>query len=461
MKKKFVFVLMIAFAFFTLAFKTANANADSVKVLPSGTYTLNVGYYKDEATTTASSMDNMWGTSVQLVVDSSNEAKLIFSQVSGMSIMTGANFDGHSLVEKSEGNTGTWTASLTSQEALDLVNGDVYLADVSYSSGGYNGNPSFYVKINSGVPDAVIKTISDADSSSSSSASSSSSSASSSGASSSNATSTSSSSASSSSAPSSNATSTSSSSSAASSSSVSSSNASSISSSAASTNSVETATVEYHQVDGNGNDLNVLSMIQEDGIWDTTIKIQKNADGTATVTITQGKMMDYMTTVKFDGVEMTKNVASADATSGTWTAVLSKEKAADLTAGNKILLDMTYTVPNMFTHNVQALAVIKSITGGTSVETDNDGKAATTGGNGDIEDVVAPAKAVSTDPSDSSSSTDGSVNLSADSSVKSSGTTLPQTGESNYSYASILGVLALITAVGLGGTLLSIRRFSK
>lgn len=452
MKKKFIFLVMLTFAFFTLAFKTARINADSVKVLPTGTYTLNVGYYKDEATTSTSSMDNMWGTSVQLVVDSSNEAKLIFSQVSGMSIMTAANFDGYSLVEKSEGNTGTWTASLSSQEALTLVNGGVYLADVSYSSGGYNGNPSFYVKINSGVPDAITKTTSDADSSSSSSASSSSSSASSSSTSSSNATSTSSSAASSSSTPSSNATSTSSSN-------VSSSNASSISSSADSTSSVETATVEYHQVDGNGNDLNVLSMIQEDGIWNTAIKIQKNTDGTATVTITQGKMMNYMTTVKFDGVEMTKNVASADAVSGTWTAVLSKEKAANLTVGNKILLDMTYTVPNMFTHNVQALAVIKSINEvGSGKESGSNG---TTTTDKKITDVVAPAQAVSTDPRNSSSSSDSSVSLSADSSVKSSEMTLPQTGESNYSYASILGVLALITAVGLGGTLLSIRRSGK
>ncbi|MBZ2405687.1 LPXTG cell wall anchor domain-containing protein [Liquorilactobacillus hordei] len=76
-------------------------------------------------------------------------------------------------------------------------------------------------------------------------------------------------------------------------------------------------------------------------------------------------------------------------------------------------------------------------------------------------DVVAPAQAVSTDPRNSSSSSDSSVSLSADSSVKSSEATLPQTGESNYSYASILGVLALITAVGLGGTLLSIRRSGK
>ncbi|KRL06269.1 LPXTG cell wall anchor domain-containing protein [Liquorilactobacillus hordei] len=200
-------------------------------------------------------------------------------------------------------------------------------------------------------------------------------------------------------------------------------------------------------------------MIQEDGIWNTAIKIQKNTDGTATVTITQGKMMNYMTTVKFDGVEMTKNVASADAVSGTWTAVLSKEKVANLTVGNKILLDMTYTVPNMFTHNVQALAVIKSINEvGSGKESGSNG---TTTADKKITDVVAPAQAVSTDPHNSSSSSDSSISLSADSSVKSSEMTLPQTGESNYSYASILGVLALITAVGLGGTLLSIRRSGK
>ena len=572
MKRRFKSVIMLAVAFFALACGTVQAHAastDSIeKVLPTGTYTLDVGYYSDEdATQSSTAMNSFWDTSAQLVVNSSNQAKLVFTQKSMMSVMTSATFNGHSLVEKSEGSTGTWSVNLSPQEAIKLINGDTYLSNITYNSGTYKGNHDFYVKINSGVPDtsdqpgeyalaveynkyeetaldgdsgeasmiqensiwsdnityqlkgdgtaeltltqqsmmdymtnlsfdgvqmdkhvntsdatsgtwtatipaATVKKISNGnkivanmtytvasinfthtvdavvvinskslvkadslvtvaeaeaatntDSTDSSSTDSSSTGSSSTGSSSASSSSTSSSSTS--------------------------------SSSASSSSEVETsvANVEYHQADAEGKDLNELSMIQTDGIWSDAIKIQKNSNGTATVTITQNKMMNYMTKVTFDGVEMTKNVTSANATSGTWTGVLSKEKAADLKVGNKILIGVSYTIPNLFTHNVQALAVIKSITEGTDEATTSD-SAKTTTTTKDIEDVTAPTLAVAADVSSSSASVDSPAK-------QSSKSTLPQTGEANYSYASILGVLALITAIGLGGTLLSVGRFRK
>ena len=567
MKRRFKLVIMLAVAFFALACGTVQAHAastDSIeKVLPTGTYTLDVGYYSDEdATQSSTAMNSFWDTSAQLVVNSSNQAKLVFTQKSMMSVMTSATFNGHSLVEKSEGSTGTWSVNLSPQEAIKLINGDTYLSNITYNSGTYKGNHDFYVKINSGVPDtidqpgeyalaveynkyeetaldgdsgeasmiqensiwsdnityqlkgdgtaeltltqqsmmdymtnlsfdgvqmdkhvntsdatsgtwtatipaATVKKISNGnkivanmtytvasinfthtvdavvvinskslvkadslvtvaeaeaatntDSTDSSSTDSSSTDSSSTGSSSTGSSSTG-------------------------------------SSSASSSSEVETsvANVEYHQADAEGKDLNELSMIQTDGIWSDAIKIQKNSNGTATVTITQNKMMNYMTKVTFNGVEMTKNVTSANATSGTWTGVLSKEKAADLKVGNKILIGVSYTIPNLFTHNVQALAVIKSITEGTDEATTSD-SAKTTTTTKDIEDVTAPTLAVAADVSSSSASADSPAK-------QSSKSTLPQTGEANYSYASILGVLALITAIGLGGTLLSVGRFRK
>ncbi|MFT8477178.1 MAG: LPXTG cell wall anchor domain-containing protein [Liquorilactobacillus sp.] len=582
MKRRFKLVIMLAVAFFALACGTVQAHAastDSIeKVLPTGTYTLDVGYYSDEdATQSSTAMNSFWDTSAQLVVNSSNQAKLVFTQKSMMSVMTSATFNGHSLVEKSEGSTGTWSVNLSPQEAIKLINGDTYLSNITYNSGTYKGNHDFYVKINSGVPDtidqpgeyalaveynkyeetaldgdsgeasmiqensiwsdnityqlkgdgtaeltltqqsmmdymtnlsfdgvqmdkhvntsdatsgtwtatipaATVKKISNGnkivanmtytvasinfthtvdavvvinskslvkadslvtvaeaeaatntDSTDSSSTDSSSTDSSSTDSSSTDSSSTDSSSTGSSSTGSS----------------------STGSSSASSSSEVETsvANVEYHQADAEGKDLNELSMIQTDGIWSDAIKIQKNSNGTATVTITQNKMMNYMTKVTFNGVEMTKNVTSANATSGTWTGVLSKEKAADLKVGNKILIGVSYTIPNLFTHNVQALAVIKSITEGTDEATTSD-SAKTTTTTKDIEDVTAPTLAVAADVSSSSASADSPAK-------QSSKSTLPQTGEANYSYASILGVLALITAIGLGGTLLSVGRFRK
>lgn len=221
----------------------------------------------------------------------------------------------------------------------------------------------------------------------------------------------------------------------------------------------KTLSVIYNKIGSQGEDLNQPSMIQTDGIWSDQISLKDNGNGTVTVTLTQPKLMNYMTSATFDGVTLDKHVASATAQSGSWTAVLPKSQVDKYKVGSKIVAKVSYTIPGAFTHNESVLIVIKGIAQGND---DKPAAAGTTSG-----DQLAPDKAATSDqlaPNVAATSDQPAVktgSLSTDAAPVSAATlplavvsnqkVLPQTGNSGSLFLTILGIMvvALATIIGI------------
>ncbi|MFT8458924.1 MAG: LPXTG cell wall anchor domain-containing protein [Liquorilactobacillus ghanensis] len=223
--------------------------------------------------------------------------------------------------------------------------------------------------------------------------------------------------------------------------------------------STKTLSVIYNKIGSQGEDLNQPSMIQTDGIWSDQISLKDNGNGTVTVTLTQPKLMNYMTSAAFDGVTLDKHVASATAQSGSWTAVLPKSQVDKYKVGSKIVAKVSYTIPGAFTHNESVLVVIKGIAQG------NDDKPAAAGKTSG--DQLAPDKAATSDQlapnvaatSDQPAVKTGSLNTDAAPvsaatlplAVGNNQKVLPQTGNSGSLFLTILGIMvvALATIIGI------------
>ncbi|KRM06051.1 hypothetical protein FC89_GL000918 [Liquorilactobacillus ghanensis DSM 18630] len=223
--------------------------------------------------------------------------------------------------------------------------------------------------------------------------------------------------------------------------------------------STKTLSVTYNKIGSQGEDLNQPSMIQTDGIWSDQISLKDNGNGTVTVTLTQPKLMNYMTSAAFDGVTLDKHVASATAQSGSWTAVLPKSQVDKYKVGSKIVAKVSYTIPGAFTHNESVLVVIKGIAQG------NDDKPAAAGKTSG--DQLAPDKAATSDQlapnvvatSDQPAVKTGSLNTDAAPvsaatlplAVGNNQKVLPQTGNSGSLFLTILGIMvvALATIIGI------------
>lgn len=123
-----------------------------------------------------------------------------------------------------------------------------------------------------------------------------------------------------------------------------------------------TAHVTYKNADKPTED----SMIETGGLWDKNVKYTVAADGSADLTIKQDKMMNYMAYVKYVGQNPkaqpvdTQKVDNGDDT-GSWKARLTRNQATELKTGADITISMQYTVPGLFTHNVDVLMQIDSI----------------------------------------------------------------------------------------------------
>lgn len=108
------------------------------------------------------------------------------------------------------------------------------------------------------------------------------------------------------------------------------------------------------------------SMIETGGLWDKNIKYTVAADGSSTLIIQQEKMMNYMSEVNYIGKDATgKRVAMkktvVDDNNGSWQVQLTPALTAELQAGQDVTVGMAYTVPGLFTHNVNVLVKIDSI----------------------------------------------------------------------------------------------------
>lgn len=123
-----------------------------------------------------------------------------------------------------------------------------------------------------------------------------------------------------------------------------------------------TAHVTYKNADKPTED----SMIETGGLWDKNVKYTVAANGSADLTIKQDKMMNYMAYVKYVGQNPkaqpvdTQKVDNGDDT-GSWKARLTRNQATELKTGADITISMQYTVPGLFTHNVDVLMQIDSI----------------------------------------------------------------------------------------------------
>ncbi|MEN2327690.1 hypothetical protein [Lacticaseibacillus paracasei] len=123
-----------------------------------------------------------------------------------------------------------------------------------------------------------------------------------------------------------------------------------------------TAHVTYKNADKPTED----SMIETGGLWDKNVKYTVAANGSADLTIKQDKMMNYMAYVKYVGQNSkaqpvdTQKVDNGDDT-GSWKARLTRNQATELKTGADITISMQYTVPGLFTHNVDVLMQIDSI----------------------------------------------------------------------------------------------------
>ncbi|MCM2587456.1 hypothetical protein NDQ54_15825 [Lactiplantibacillus plantarum] len=123
-----------------------------------------------------------------------------------------------------------------------------------------------------------------------------------------------------------------------------------------------TAHVTYKNADKPTED----SMIETGGLWDKNVKYTVAANGSADLTIKQDKMINYMAYVKYVGQNSkaqpvdTQKVDNGDDT-GSWKARLTRNQATELKTGADITISMQYTVPGLFTHNVDVLMQIDSI----------------------------------------------------------------------------------------------------
>ena len=123
-----------------------------------------------------------------------------------------------------------------------------------------------------------------------------------------------------------------------------------------------TAHVTYKNADKPTED----SMIETGGLWDKNVKYTVAANGSADLTIKQDKMMNYMAYVKYVGQNSkaqpvdTQKVDNGDDT-GSWKARLTRNQVTELKTGADITISMQYTVPGLFTHNVDVLMQIDSI----------------------------------------------------------------------------------------------------
>lgn len=123
-----------------------------------------------------------------------------------------------------------------------------------------------------------------------------------------------------------------------------------------------TAHVTYKNADKPTED----SMIETGGLWDKNVKYTVAANGSADLTIKQNKLMNYMAYVKYVGQNPkaqpvdTQKVDNGDDT-GSWKARLTRNQATELKTGADITISMQYTVPGLFTHNVDVLMQIDSI----------------------------------------------------------------------------------------------------
>ncbi|HJE98359.1 MAG TPA: hypothetical protein K8V00_12155 [Ligilactobacillus acidipiscis] len=199
-----------------------------------------------------------------------------------------------------------------------------------------------------------------------------------------------------------------------------------------------TANVRYL----NYNNTNEDSMING-GIWSKKIKLVKNADGTVTVTIYQQKMIDYMSLLFFDGVQMKKIKQGEGAKNvfgyGYWTATIPATKAQNLKVGNKIVVSMTYTVPGVISHSVKAYVAIDSIITG-SENIDN-----TLNNNDPSEtDETTTSTPVGYDQGQNGVPVDG-MPVSADPAL------LPQTGEKEHQDNNALTVGVVMFVVLISG----------
>ena len=211
-----------------------------------------------------------------------------------------------------------------------------------------------------------------------------------------------------------------------------------------------TASVDYKNFENPKED----SMING-GIWSKNIKLVKHADGTVTVTIKQPKMLDYMSSLYFDGVQMKKvkqgNGAKDAPGYGYWIATLPAAKANDLKKGNTVVVSMAYTVPGVFTHNVKANVVIKKIVTGAVQDDQNPGgtDAKKDQGNNQI-----PVTSVSNDPTDGQISSTGVPADGLPVPAPGDPAYLPQTGEqqaanNELTVSLILLVIAMSGIAGL------------
>ena len=202
-----------------------------------------------------------------------------------------------------------------------------------------------------------------------------------------------------------------------------------------------TAGVSYRQT----SNINKASMIESSHIWNKQIKFVKNNDGSVDVTIQQPIMMDYMRSLYFDGVKMQAH--NQNKKSGYWTVRLPASKAKDIVVGNKILVSMSYSAPQLPTSsNEKAWVVIDWIKTGdqndnggdsnndnnSTENTDESGQVASTAvGYDERQGVPVDGMPVSADP------------VLGDAS-------LPQTGEKEHknNNALIVGVSMFVVIIG-------------
>jgi len=202
-----------------------------------------------------------------------------------------------------------------------------------------------------------------------------------------------------------------------------------------------TAGVSYRQT----SNINKASMIESSHIWNKQIKFVKNNDGSVDVTIQQPIMMDYMRSLYFDGVKMQAH--NQNKKSGYWTVRLPASKAKDIVVGNKILVSMSYSAPQLPTSsNEKAWVVIDWIKTGdqkdNGLDPNNDNNSTE---NTDESDQVA-STAVGYDEGQGVP-VDG-MPVSADPVLGDA--SLPQTGEKEHknNNALIVGVSMFVVIIG-------------
>ncbi|MBN7274474.1 hypothetical protein GNF18_04880 [Ligilactobacillus pobuzihii] len=123
-----------------------------------------------------------------------------------------------------------------------------------------------------------------------------------------------------------------------------------------------TANVTYKNADNPDEN----SMIEDGGLWDKNVKYTVRPDGSSDLTIKQDKMMSYMSSVTYLGqneqataIGLKQNKTGKE--TGSWKGHIDAARTAELKQGNKIFLEMKYTVPGLFSHDVKVLMQINSV----------------------------------------------------------------------------------------------------